>query len=213
VRASPRLLVFFASITIVTKAFGYTPPRSDTVYSDRMPPVLHYVGFSLPRPTVRRWYLSKSEQIPTEAAVRRESPGASTVPQVHVRIGELPHIPRSPADFAVMVRQDHIAAAMNREVLSYLHRPAVIRGQMAMRFELRIRDLRRFAVGPRPVIRASGYVVQHPSRRRVAVAAVFWDSTLSGVYDRRVAREARAILENVSLDAIQEDQLSELGPL
>jgi hypothetical protein len=208
-----KLLFLLMSIFIVKGASASTPPASDTVHADEMPAILRYVGFSLARPTVGPWYLWKSEQIPTEAAVRRDSPGASTVPQVHVRIGYLPHIPRSNGDFAAMVRQDHIAAAMNREVLSYMHRPTVMRGQMAMRFELRIRDLPRFAVGPRPVIRATGYVVRHPSRPRVAITAIFWDSTLTGAYDADIAKEARAILKHISLDVIRETQVTELGPL
>jgi hypothetical protein len=179
-----------------------------------MPDVLKYVGFDLRRPRDRHWFLLKGEQIPTEATLRGDSPGALTVPQVKVRIGELPRTPRSLADFAQMARQDKVSATAHRKILSYTQKPVVISGRPAIEFELRLEIVS--ATPPErtpPVTRASGYVVRHPTRGDIAVTATFWETGARDHYDQRVRREARTILQTVALRPIPRDQYSELASL
>jgi hypothetical protein len=212
---APLCAIYLCVVTsIVPAVYARRLPASDTVRAASMPEVLRYVGFEIRRPRDQHWYLEKGEQIPTEAALRRDLRGARTVPQVHVRIGELPHRPRSHADFAQMARHDKIAATAHRKVLSYFQKPVMIGRRMAIEFELRL-EVVRGRPGERtpPVTRVSGYVINHASRGDIAVSASFWETGPRDRYDQRVRREARAILGSVALRPITPEQYPELGPL
>jgi len=204
----------FLSLLLAFQTDAGGAPALDTTSAGDMGAVSRYIGFSLPELQFARWYLDKSEQIPTQMTLRRRTRGAITVPLIVVRVGTLPHTALSPRDFGRMARQDRVAATVNRQVLSYSQKPSLVGGQVAIEFDLRMRS--ESAAGEQraaPVTRALGLVVMLPASRDVAIAASFWQTARHGKFDGQIAREARTILRAIVLRPIAEGERSDLGEL
>lgn len=137
----------------------------------QMGPTLTFDGFSIKRPSDKRWYVNLAEQRNSYTIWRIDTKSPTHTMYTIAWLEKIAIEPTSQDELEKYVKKDLTTMNPRNELIDYKSSQSLFQGQWCINFTVKTRDLAAANSNEPLIMTMDGFVVLHPSGSRAVVTA------------------------------------------
>lgn len=198
-KALPLLFLICCLIGCTTQVL--MPGQQGVLFTQQMPDLMPYDGFSIRRPDDLRWVLALPIQTPNRAIFAMPQPTETHTFFSSVELQKITLDPSHREALKTHIDQELQIHGSRHEILSYNSQLMDIQGRWAVTYKMTVLDKAALVTNQPLRIHTKGFIVMHPTKTRTIIHALYSQRGLESEIDPELFSVGDAFLKGVVIEA------------